>query len=652
MVGSTDLCTTSACIQAASRILTNLHPDYKSVDPCTNFDAYVCGGYPTEHPFEVTDTLSDLQNRNKDVLVQLLTHPYNPRSDATTDDEDVFNMVADDFAACLDADAIEKGGLADVPDIIAQVQLLFPIEDYSSNKTLSHQDYEKYSDAVAYLNSIGTGVFGDFGTAVDVQNPDTTIPTYNFITPQGDKILGTTYDISTLSTLNVTDVVEQIKIVLPQAVEQGAAEQLASSLLTFSAKLAQIYTSLEAAKAAPALGLEKVIRNRAPEGYKIDRMQIQAPDTWANVSTLLSRTPAATVQAAIIFSAYGNYAPYINGSIDPAADRTKECAKYLDTSLAWMSSKLYVEQKYSDEQRDAVGTFMKNLVASFGERVRKVDWMDEDTKTLVLQKLSKMELRIGYPDELILLKRSFYSQWYSNLEWKALSVPLDRNTWPNFGVHAWVANARQWRERNTALIPAGISQSPLFSRTTPLYLSYGSLGYIAAHEVTHGFDSIGRHFDPNSRLQEWWTQSSADEFNNRTKCFIDEYSAVPVVGWDGMTATTEKNKTLYVSGERSLPENIADTGGLVTSYDAWKKLDNGSPQQGLPGLERFTRDQLFFIAFGQTWCSRLTAEEVAIGVNTDAHAPNFARTRVTPQNSGAFRKAFGCKKKEPTCELW
>lgn len=80
-------------------------------------------------------------------------------------------MVADDFAACLDADAIEKGGLADVPDIIAQVQLLFPIEDYSSNKTLSHQDYEKYSDAVAYLNSIGTGVFGDFGTAVDVQNP-------------------------------------------------------------------------------------------------------------------------------------------------------------------------------------------------------------------------------------------------------------------------------------------------------------------------------------------------------------------------------------------------------------------------------------------------------------------------------------------------
>lgn len=202
------------------------------------------------------------------------------------------------------------------------------------------------------------------------------------------------------------------------------------------------------------------------------------------------------------------------------------------------------------------------------------------------------------------------------------------------------------------MIPAGISQSPLFSRTTPLYLSYGSLGYIAAHEVTHGFDSIGRHFDPNSRLQEWWTQSSADEFNNRTKCFIDEYSAVPVVGWDGMTATTEKNKTLYVSGERSLPENIADTGGLVTSYDAWKKLDNGSPQQGLPGLERFTRDQLFFIAFGQTWCSRLTAEEVAIGVNTDAHAPNFARTRVTPQNSGAFRKAFGCKKKEPTCELW
>ncbi|KAF2970823.1 hypothetical protein GQX73_g2815 [Xylaria multiplex] len=692
MTGLTDLCTTPACIQAASRILTNLHLDYKSIDPCTNFDAYACGGYPTEHPFESTDVLSDLQSQSRDVVIQLLTHPYNPRNDATSDDEDVFNMVAGDFAACLDVDAIEKGGLAGVPDMIAQVQKLFPIEDYNSNKTLSGPEYEKYADAVSYLNSIGTAMFGDFGTAVDVQNPNTVIPTFNLISPNSsDKALGATYDISSLATMNLTDIIEKIEVILPQAVEQGATRQLASSLLAFSAKLVGIYTntstpSLDAAQilyytttvaeadeAAPALGFEKVIRKQAPEGYKIDRMQIQVPDLWANVSTLLSQTPAATVQAATIFSTYGNYEPYIKGSVDPAKDRTQECAKYLDRSLAWIGSKLYLEQKYSDEDRDAVTTIMENLVVSFGERVKKVDWMDEATKTLVLGKLDKMTLRIGYPTETpdalnatslkayykgVKITSSHFSnvlsirKWYSNLTWEALSGPLDETTWPNSGVHSWIANARQWRERNTALIPAGISQSPLFSRKTPLYLSYGSLGYISGHEVTHGFDSFGRHFDQNTRLQEWWTESSADAFDNRTKCFVDQYSAVPAIGWDGAVARTEKNETIYVNGEFTLPENIADTGGLVTSYDAWKKLDDDSPQQGLPGLEQFTRDQLFFLAFGQTVCSRLTADDVAIDVSINVHAPNFARTRIPAQNSGAFREAFNCKKKEPTCELW
>ncbi|KAI0537886.1 hypothetical protein GGR58DRAFT_526949 [Xylaria digitata] len=619
MTGLTDLCTTPACIQAASRIVTNLHPDYKSIDPCTNFDAYACGGYPAEHPFEATDVFSDLQSQSRDVIIQLLTHPYNPRSDATSDDEDVFNMVASDFAACLDVDAIEKGGLAGVPDMIAQVQKLFPIEDYNSNKTLSGPDYEKYADAVAYLNSVGTVMFDDFGTAVDVQNP----------------ALGATYDISNLATMNLTDIVERIEVVLPQAVEQGATKQLASSLLAFSAKLVGIYAGIstsnldaaqilyytttvaEADEAAPALGFEKVIRKQAPESYKIDRMQIQLPDLWANVSTLLSQTPAATVQAATIFSAYGNYEPYIKGSVDPVKDRTQECAKYLDRSLAWISSKLYLEQKYNDEDHDAVITMMNNLVVSFGEGVKRLD---------------KMTLRIGYPTETpdalnatslkayykgVKITNSRFSnvlsirKWYSNLTWKALSGPLDETTWPNFGVHSWITNARQWRERNTALIPAGISQSPAFSRKTPLYLSYGSLGYIAGHEVTHGFDSFGRHFDQNTRLQEWWTDSSADAFDNRTKCFVDQYSAVPAIGWDGVVARTEKNETIYVNGEFTLPENIADTGGL-----------------------------LFFIAFDQTVCSRLTADEVAIDVSTNAHAPNFARTRIPAQNSGAFREAF------------
>ncbi|KAI1308075.1 hypothetical protein F5Y03DRAFT_393679 [Xylaria venustula] len=276
-----------------------------------------------------------------------------------------------------------------------------------------------------------------------------------------------------------------------------------------------------------------------------------------------------------------------------------------------MSSKLYVEKKYDDEDHDAVTTMMKMLVASFGERVNKASWMDDHTKSLVLEKLNKMTLRIGYPDETpdalnatslkdyykgVNITGSHFSnvlsirKWFSDLEWRVLSAPLDDNTWPNLGVHAWITNAGQWRERNTALVPAGVSQSPFFNRNTPSYLSYGHLGSIAAHEVSHGFDSIGRYFNQDTVLRDRWTKSSADAFDNKTQCFINQYSHVPIVGWDGVVAKSEKNETIYASGELTLPENIADTGGLVTSYDTWKKLDNDCQEQGLPGLEHFTRD--------------------------------------------------------------
>ncbi|KAJ3565729.1 hypothetical protein NPX13_g7393 [Xylaria arbuscula] len=666
-----------------------MHSDYKSIDPCTNFDAYVCGGYPENHPFEATDTLTDLQNQSKDIIVQLLTHPYNPQSDATSDDEDVFNMVADDFAACLDVNKIEKSGLAGVPGIIVEVQKLFPIDGYASNETLTG-DYEKWADALAYLNSVGVPVFGDFGTIVDVQNPESMIPAFNVISPTGDKAIPATYDISTLaSTSNVTNIEALVSTLIPQAAEQGVAAQLATSVLEFSTQYAGIFlaasqvasvdlddllyfttTVEEVASAAPALTIPEVIERRAPEGYEIERIQVQVPDVWMNVSALISQTPAATLQTILILSAHGNYASYVAGSVDSSADRSSVCADYLDKSLAWMTSKLYLEQKYSDEDRKAVTTIMKNLLGSFGNRAKNVDFIDEDTKALIQEKLDDMTLRIGYPTDTpdamnatslkayydgVEITSSHFSnvlsirKWYSKLEWKALSFPVDETTWPNHGVHSWVANARQWRERNTALIPAGISQTPLFNRNAPSYISYGALGVVAGHEITHGFDSVGRHFDQRGRLQDWWSQASADTFDNKTECFVEQYSKVPIIGFDGRVAKSEKNETVYVDGAFTLAENIADAGGLLTSYDIWKKLDNACPEKGLPGLEGFTRDQLFFIAYGQVWCSRLTPEQAA---TKGAHALPFARARVAPQNSAAFLEAFSCKQKQPTCELW
>lgn len=188
------------------------------------------------------------------------------KKEATSDDEDVFNMVAGDFAACLDVDAIEKGGLAGVPEIIAQVQKLFPIEGYASNKTLAG-DYEKWADALAYLNSVGVPVFGDFGTIVDVQNPESMIPAFNVISAAVDKAIPPTYDIATLPSIsNATDIEALLSVLISQAAEQGTTEKLAASVLAFAKQYEGIYVA-----ASQGASLDLDVRTHEPFASYLDR---------------------------------------------------------------------------------------------------------------------------------------------------------------------------------------------------------------------------------------------------------------------------------------------------------------------------------------------------------------------------------------------
>jgi endothelin-converting enzyme len=206
---------------------------------------------------------------------------------------------------------------------------------------------------------------------------------------------------------------------------------------------------------------------------------------------------------------------------------------------------------------------------------------------------------------------------------------------------------------NKFIIPAGISQSPLLFPGAPSYLSYGSIGFISGHEITHGFDSNGRQFNNDRQFKDWWDDKSVAQFTNRTKCFVEQYSNIQAVDHTGTPfLNASDDKPLYVNGALTLAENIADAGGIGNAFDAWKEHEASAPSQTLPGLECFTKEQLFYVSAGQTWCSKFTAEGMSNFLERDSHAPPFARIKGFTQNSRGFREAFQCKKKKPVCELW
>jgi endothelin-converting enzyme len=211
---------------------------------------------------------------------------------------------------------------------------------------------------------------------------------------------------------------------------------------------------------------------------------------------------------------------------------------------------------------------------------------------------------------------------------------------------ASTVNAYYSPNLNEIVFPAGIMQPPMFSGDLPDYISYGSFGAIAGHELTHGFDDHGAKYDANGKLRDWWDTFTTSNFDKKTQCFDKQYSKYFVIGPDG--------DKIYVNGKLTLGENIADAGGLNAAFRAWKAREAaaGKPDPKIKGLEEFTSEQLFFISYGNAWCDKTRAAALQQQVFTDAHSPAEFRVLGTTANAVDFRKAFNCPVKKATCDLW
>ncbi len=156
---------------------------------------------------------------------------------------------------------------------------------------------------------------------------------------------------------------------------------------------------------------------------------------------------------------------------------------------------------------------------------------------------------------------------------------------------------------------------------------------------------LGSEYDADGVYREWWTNHTRTEFNKRADCIIQEYS--------NFTVKAPNGTTLHVNGKQTVGENVADAGGLSAAWSAWQKRRKSHPDQDLQGLDFFTQEQLFYLSFGNIWCSKYKQASLQSRVLTDAHSPNMYRIQGTAMmNSRGFREAFSCSIKEPVCEIW
>ncbi|KAG8263425.1 Membrane metallo-endopeptidase-like 1 [Homalodisca vitripennis] len=210
-----------------------------------------------------------------------------------------------------------------------------------------------------------------------------------------------------------------------------------------------------------------------------------------------------------------------------------------------------------------------------------------------------------------------------------------------------VVNAYYSRNKNQIMVPAGILQPPFYHRYFPRSLNYGGIGVVIGHEITHGFDDKGRLFDKNGNLHRWWKDEAINNFHERARCLIEQYSKYTV-----------QEVGLQIDGINTQGENIADNGGIKEAFRAYKHWLNkhGCEEETLPGLNA-TGMQLFFLNFAQVWCGNTRPEATRNKLKTAVHSPGKFRVIGTLTNSEDFSRVFRCPLGSPMnprkkCSVW
>lgn len=321
---------------------------------------------------------------------------------------------------------------------------------------------------------------------------------------------------------------------------------------------------------------------------------------------------------------------------------------------------LFVQNTSSVSIRDGV-VLTTYLKSAYRNVIQKSDWLDDETKSLLLQRLTNMKNVIGFPSYLnnktefnkvynkfpdtFEYDLAFYfqiKQYYVEQGILHLKVP---SFYENIILPRSISDvsAYYFLYKNTFVYPISLHNPPFYYLDGPWYLNFGAIGSVIGHEMMHGCDNIGMH---GLKVNvTWFSNASVIAYQKHAVCYKDQYSVYDSSG-------------LYKNnGTHTLRENIADSVGLNLAFEAYKTFEKTTkPHEKYKTLENYTPEQMFFIAYGTVWCSKIDSSAKKDFMSGFHSLPEL-RVNMAVSNSDSFALAFNCPKGSPMnptkkCTLW
>lgn len=320
--------------------------------------------------------------------------------------------------------------------------------------------------------------------------------------------------------------------------------------------------------------------------------------------------------------------------------RWKRAVAAVESVLGEAVGRLYVEKYFPAAAKERMVKLVKNLQTALGERIQEQEWMSEETKKVAQDKLDAFYVKVGYPD-----KWQDYTQleitgnYWENMQRynafaladmveKKLNKPVDKDEWY---MTPQTVNAYYNPTTNEICFPAGILQPPFFDMASDDAFNYGAIGVVIGHEMTHGFDDKGRQFDKEGNLTDWWAPGDAERFQARAEVMADFFNQINVL------------PDLKANGQLTLGENLADHGGLMVAFQAFKNATKEAP---LGVVDGFTPEQRFFLAYSNVWAANVRDEEIRKRTKSDPHSLGRWRVNGALPHIDAWYEAFGITEKD------
>jgi putative endopeptidase len=646
----------------------------KSVDPCVDLYRYSCGGWQKKNPIPPDQTSWSVYGKLYQDNLTFLRGMLEQAAQLKPHRNAVSQKIGDFYAACMDEGAVEKLGISPIQpelDAIAQIKSAKDLTPLMARLQLT---YSRYSASGSMLFSAGsTQDPGDSEHVIaDVDQGGLGMPDRDYYTKDDAK----SKEIRARYVQHVQKVFELAGDDVATAKRNAETVMRLETAMAEASltrvdrrdphKLVHKMKVADLTQLAPNFDWVAYYREMSYPEFAI--LNVDAPEFIKEVNALLSSesmdnwktylrfhvadTSSPYLSSKFVEENFEFYRKYLRGAKE-MQPRWKRCVQYVDYDLGEALGQVYVAKVFSPELKQSTLDMVQRIEDAMGQRIRALDWMSPETKQQALTKLAAIRNKIGYPDKwrdyssVRIVPDDFAGnverahQFETRRDINKIGKPVDHGEWD---ITATTVDAYFNPQMNDINFPAAVLQPPLYDPKMDDAPNYGNTGGTIGHELTHGFDDEGSQFDAKGNLKDWWTKEDREKFDARTKCVDDQYSSYVSV------------EDVHVNGKLTLGENVADLGGEILAYIAWKEANKG---KDLRPIDNLTPDQRFFIGFAQWDCANERPEEMRMRAMTDPHSPARYRIDGVVVNMPEFSSAFSCKAGQPMvkpeaeiCRVW